>query len=75
MRIISEINRRKSNNVVIKSDFDAVIEVINISGILANDADEVINAIAHCNLMATSVGENAIEKFFPIIARGMHSGQ
>lgn len=70
-RIISEINRRESYNVVIKSDYDEVIRVTNISGILANDEEEVINAIAHCNLMATSVGKNALDKILPIIARGI----
>jgi len=69
--IITEINRRKSYKVVIKSDHDEVIEITDVSGIHANDTDKVVNAIAHCNLIATSVGKNAIEKILPIIARSI----
>jgi mannitol-1-phosphate 5-dehydrogenase len=71
LRIISEINRRESYDVVIKSDYEEVIRVTDISGILAINEEEVTNAIANCNLMATSVGKNAIEKILPIISRGI----
>jgi len=61
LRIISEINQRRSYRVVIKSDQDAIIEITNVSGIHANDTNKVVDAIARCNLMATSVGKNTIK--------------
>jgi mannitol-1-phosphate 5-dehydrogenase len=71
LHIITEINRLKSYKVVIKSDHDEIIEINEVSGINANDTIKVVDAIAHCNLMATSVGKNAIEKILPVIARGI----
>lgn len=68
---INELNLRKSYKLVIKSGNDEVIDVTNVSGILANDTERVINAIANCNLMVTSVGKNVIDKIIPIIARGI----
>lgn len=71
LRIISEINQRRSYRVVIKSDQERIIGITNISGIHANDTVKVVDAIAHCNLMATSVGKNAIKNIIPLIAKGI----
>lgn len=71
LRIISEINKRRSYRVVIKSDQDRIIEITNVLGIHTNDTDKVADAIAQCNLMATSVGKNAIKNIIPIIAKGI----
>lgn len=71
LRIIKELNRRKSYNVVIKSKNEEVWEITNFCGILANDIESIINAIANCDLMATSVGKNAFTKILPVIAKGV----
>lgn len=70
-RIINELNRRKKYEVVIRSEIDKIIEINNVSGILAKNQDEVEDAIAQCNLMVTCVGKNALPKILPLIAKGI----
>jgi mannitol-1-phosphate 5-dehydrogenase len=70
-RVIEELNRRKSYDVVIKAEKDEVISVTNVCGILASDLEPVAEAIARCSLMATCVGKNALPKIMPAIAKGI----
>ena len=70
-RVIGELNRRGKYEVVIKSEKDEVMEVTNVSGILATDAEAVAGSIARCSLMATCVGKNALPKILPAIAKGV----
>ena len=47
------------------------MEVKNVSGISVNETDKVIYAVAHCALLAVSVGKNAFRYIFPVIAKGI----
>jgi mannitol-1-phosphate 5-dehydrogenase len=72
-RIINELNRRQKYTVVIKSTNDELLEIVNVSGIYANDKESVIKAIADCSLMATCVGKNALPKILPILAKAIEN--
>ncbi len=69
LRIINELNRCRKYKVIIKSENEEIIEITNVCGISANDQQEVIHAIAHCSLMATCVGKNALSKILPLVAK------
>lgn len=70
-RVIGHLINRGQYKVVIKSEQDEVIEITNVSGILATDNDAVADAIVQCSLMATCVGKNALPKILPAIAKGI----
>lgn len=70
-KVINELNRRGEYTIVIKSQQDELLEVTNVSGILAYDKDAVSDAIAESSLMATCVGKNALPKILPLIAQGL----
>ena len=70
-RVVGELNRRGRYEVVIKSEKDEVMEVTNVSGVLATDIDAVADVIARCSLMATCVGKNALPKIMPVLAKGI----
>lgn len=70
-RVISQLINRGRYKVVIKSEQDEVIEITNVSGILATDNEAVADAIVQCSLMATCVGKNALPKILPSIAKGI----
>ena len=50
-----------------------MLEIVNVSGIYANDKESVIKAIADCSLMATCVGKNALPKILPILAKAIEN--
>ena len=70
-RVIEELNRRKSYDIVVKAEKEEVISVANVGGILAFDLEPVVEAIAGCSLMATCVGKNALPKIMQAIAKGI----
>jgi mannitol-1-phosphate 5-dehydrogenase len=70
-RVIEELNRRKSYDIVVKAEKEEVIPVANVGGVLASDMELVAEAIAGCSLMATCVGKNALPKIMPAIAKGI----
>lgn len=70
-RVIGQLISRGRYKVVIKSEQDEVIEITNVSGILATDNEAVADAIVQCSLMATCVGKNALPKILPAIAKGI----
>lgn len=71
VRIINELNQRKSYHIIIKAEKEKVLRISNVCGILADDRESIINAIANCDIMATSVGKNAFTKIIPLIAKGI----
>jgi mannitol-1-phosphate 5-dehydrogenase len=70
-RVINELNQHKTYKVVIKGKDEKTIKISNVIGILAKNYESIINAIANCDIMATSVGENAFRKIIPLIAQGI----
>lgn len=70
--VISALNKQRKYQVVIKSDEgDETIWVENVRGVLASDAEKVIEEVATAGILAISVGQNAIPKISPLIAKGL----
>jgi mannitol-1-phosphate 5-dehydrogenase len=70
--VIHELNRRHDYNVIIKSDeYEEIIPIRNVRGVLASDSESVAEEIGTADIMATAVGINALPAVFPLIARGL----
>lgn len=69
--LIDEINRRKNYNVVIKSDTDEVINISNISGVYADNEEQVAEEVATAGIVAVSVGQNGLKQIFSLLAKGL----
>ena len=70
-KVISELNKRNSYQVIIKSDKEEILEINNVSGIMGSEVENVTRAIAACSIMAVSVGKNAFQYILPVIAGGI----
>jgi mannitol-1-phosphate 5-dehydrogenase len=69
--LVTELNRRKSYPVVIKGAVEETILVKNVRAVYGKDYNAVIDEIARAELIAISVGKNAIELILPLIASGL----
>ncbi len=70
--LIMEMNKRNEYRVIIKNNHeDETIIVKNVSAINANDKSAVYDAVAHADLIGTSVGQKALPYVFPSIAEGL----
>lgn len=69
--VIDELNSRRGYDVIVKSEKDSLIRVKNVRGIYSCEEQEVANEIASANILAVSVGLNALPSVFPLIARGL----
>ena len=71
-RIISALNQQKKYQIIIKSDDgDKVIWIENVDGVLATDVESVVQEIASADILATAVGQHALPKIVPVIAKGL----
>lgn len=71
-RIISALNQQKKYQIIIKSDDgDEVIWIENVHGVLATDVESVVQEIASADILATAVGQHALPKIVPVIAKGL----
>lgn len=70
-KVISELNRRNSYQVIIKSDKEEILEINHVRGILGSKTEKVRKVIAACSIMAVSVGKNAFQYILPVIAGGI----
>ena len=70
--IIDELNSRKSYPVIIKAHTgDELIDVKNVSGIMATDKEAVENAVAAADIASVSVGQAALPAVSASIANGL----
>ncbi|MDD5687826.1 MAG: mannitol-1-phosphate 5-dehydrogenase [Elusimicrobia bacterium] len=69
--VINELNKKKNYNVIIKSEKEETINVKNVRGVLAGNAEKVADEILDASIIATSVGNNVLPKIFPNIAKGL----
>ena len=69
--VIDELNLRHNYNVVIKDDEESVINIQNVRGVYAGDAEQVTAEIASARLVAVSVGLNGLKSIIPLIANGL----
>ena len=71
LKIVKELNQRKSYPVVVKGDKDEIILVENVRAISGFETDLIKKEIAQTSIMAVSVGKNALGKIAPVIADGL----
>ena len=69
--VIDELNRRGNYDVIIKSDNEAILNIKNVRGVLADQEDAVIEEIAGASILAVSVGQNGLPMIFPLISKGL----
>ena len=69
--VIEALNRRGFYNVIIKGDREETIEVTNVRGFLASDKEKVAEEVSTADVVATSVGSNALPHIIPLIAQGL----
>lgn len=70
-KLIDELNRRRSYNVVIKGAEEQILNIENVSGVCLSDDDEVIHEVATAGIVATSVGSAGLNSVFPLLAQGL----
>jgi len=69
--VIEALNRRGFYNVIIKGDKEETIKVTNVRGVLASDKEKVAGEVSAADVVATSVGNNALPHIIPLIAQGL----
>lgn len=69
--MITRLNQQGNYRVVIKGEKDEEIIVPNVKAISALDRDKVVDAVSTAEILAVSVGKNALEKVIPAIAAGL----
>ena len=71
-KIIDSLNERGKYQVIIKSDEgDELIWVNNVRGVLGTDMEQVATEVAMADIMAFSVGQQAIPNIAPVVAQGL----
>jgi mannitol-1-phosphate 5-dehydrogenase len=66
--IINLLNKEGKYRVIIKGDREEEIIVQNVSAVMADDWERVVETVATAAIAAVSVGKKALEKVVPVIA-------
>jgi mannitol-1-phosphate 5-dehydrogenase len=70
--VIDELNRRRSYDVVIKSNNpDEIIHVENVRGLLISQVEEVVVELTNCDIAAISVGQQGIPHIVPLLGKAL----
>jgi mannitol-1-phosphate 5-dehydrogenase len=69
--IVKQLNIRQEYRVIIRAENENEIIIKNVRAILADNINEVINAVSTAGIMAVCVGKTALEKLIPVIASGL----
>src|SRR5690554_803783 len=69
--LVEILNARKKYEVVIKSTYDKIIIVNNVSAIDARNRDLIAKEVTEARILAVSVGKNALPAIFPLLAYGI----
>ena len=69
--IIDELNHRGNYKVIIKSDKEEVLNIYNVRGVYAGDAQNVVYEVATAGILAVSVGLDGLEHIFHLLAEGL----
>ncbi len=70
--VINELNRRRSYDVIIKSNLpEEIIHIENVRGILANNEEKIIKELIDCDIAAVSVGQNGLPNVITLFAKGI----
>ena len=71
--LVALLNKRGSYPVFIKDQEEQLIQVSDVSAILASDHEKVIGEIVTAGLISVNVGKNALQKVVPLLAKGLIS--
>ena len=70
--VIDALNKRGEYIVeVLSNDSNEEVTVKNVSAVDGTDANEVAEAIAECDIMATAVGVNVLSRITGNLAKGL----
>jgi len=70
--LVERLNRRKSYPVIIKGlHTEEIVTISNVQAIHALESDAVIQAISNAEILAISVGKNALPKVAEVIVLGL----
>ncbi len=71
--LVSQLNCQKRYHIIVKNveSPDSTIEVAPVSAILSSDRSSISAAIQNADLIATSVGLNALPPVFPVLTEGL----
>ena len=69
--VIEALNKRGFYNVIIKGNREETINVTNVCGVLVSDKEKVAEEVSTADVVATSVGNNALSHIIPLIAQGL----
>lgn len=70
-KIIDEINLRRQYKVIVKETREEEIVIENVRAVSGTNVSAVIHEISNAEIMAISVGKNALPKIIPVIAQGI----
>jgi len=70
-KMVDLLNEKQTYRVVIKSDIESEIRILNVEAISALHTTKVAEAVASAGILAVSVGKNALAKVAPVIAAGL----
>jgi mannitol-1-phosphate 5-dehydrogenase len=69
-RVVDAFNERREYNYTVAAEPPYEVPVTGVRGVDGMDELAVLDEIAQCDLMATSLGVAALQKVSPLIARG-----
>lgn len=70
-KLIDELNRRGTYNVIIKSKEEQILRIQNVRGVSVFDPEKAAEEIAGASIMAVCVGLNNIPKIIPLLSKGL----
>ncbi len=71
--LVKELNRRKQYRILIKKNNTAERELLvkNITALHSSEEDKIISSLVSCDICATAVGQGALPKVVPLLAKGV----
>ena len=69
--IVARLNKERNYRIIIKGEKEEEIVVQNVEAISACDVQKVIEDVATAEILAVSVGKNALHAVIPVIASGL----
>jgi mannitol-1-phosphate 5-dehydrogenase len=69
--VIDALNQKRQYKVIIKSDKEEIMNIVNVRGVHTSESNKVILEIATAGIVAISVGLDGLENIFPLLAKGL----
>ncbi len=71
--LVREINRKKQYRIIIKKNETADRELLvkNITALHSSEEDKIVSSLVSCDICATAVGQGALPKVVPLLAKGI----